>query len=73
MINSEFRSISICMKLFNMIKLSRPFFQKRLFSMSCARLDYLKCLKLMIKAMCTNLVWFIFLCYNLILEKERKR
>ena len=39
----------------------------------CARLEYLQCLKLTDKTMCINPVWLIFLCHDLILEKERKR
>ena len=41
--------------------------------MSCARLDYLQCLKLIIKVMCTNLFWLIFHRHDLILEKEKNR
>ena len=37
-----------------------------------ARLDYLQCLKLIIKTMCINPVWLIFHLHDLILEKERK-
>ena len=73
-INSEFRSSSICMKLSNMILNCLFFFlQKWMFSISCARLEYLQCLKLTNKTMCINPVWLIFLCHDLILEKERKR
>ena len=47
------------MKLFNTILNCLSFFlQKRIFSMSCARLDYLQCLKLIIKIMCINPVSF---------------
>ena len=46
---------------------------KLTFSMICTRLDYLQCLKLIIKKMRINPVWLIFHCHNLILEKERKR
>ena len=41
--------------------------------MSCARLEYLQCLKPIIKAMCINPVWLIFHRDDLILEKEGKR
>ena len=41
--------------------------------MSCARLDYLQCLMLIIKTMSTNPVWLIFDRHELILEKERKK
>ena len=41
--------------------------------MSCARLGYLQCLKLVIKKMCINPFWLIFHRQDLILKKERKR
>ena len=72
-INGEFRSSSICLKLFYMILNCLFFFlQKWMFSMSCARLEHLQCLKLTIKTLCINPIWLIFIRHHLILEKERK-
>ena len=71
----EFRSNSICMKLFNVILNSRPYYlQNRMFSITCgARLDYLQCLKFVIKTVCISPVWLIFHRHDLILEKQRER
>ena len=41
--------------------------------MSCARLDYLQCLKLIIKTMSINPVWLSFHRQDLILEKRKKK
>ena len=44
-----------------------------MFSITCgARLDYLQCLKFVIKTVCINPVWLIFHRHDLILEKERE-
>ena len=40
--------------------------------MSCAKLSYLQCLKIIIKIMSTNLVWLIFHRRDLILQKKRE-
>ena len=40
--------------------------------MSCAKLSYLQCWKLIIKIMSTNLVWLIFHRRDLILQKKRE-
>ena len=49
------------------------FYKSKSSFMSCARLDYLQCLMLIIKTMSTNPVWLIFDRHELILEKERKK
>ena len=54
-------------------KVSIFLFTKTKVFMSCARLNYLQCLKLIIKTTCINHVWLIFHRHDLILEKERKR
>ena len=49
------------------------FLQKREFSMGYARLEFLQCLKLVIKTMCTSLVWLVFHRHYLILVKKKEK